>query len=98
MGCVYARTSFIGYIMKILSKVPHWFARSYVPETLDFSSWENIRPLFEQLEQRNLLTLEELEDWLRRRSELLDVIGEEGTMRYIRMTCDTESQEFQKSY
>jgi oligoendopeptidase F len=84
--------------MKILSKVPHWFARSYVPETLDFSSWENIRPLFEQLEQRNLLTLEELEDWLRRRSELLDVIGEEGTMRYIRMTCDTESQEFQKSY
>src|SRR5206468_11956483 len=36
--------------------------------------------------------------WLEDRSELLDVIGEEGTLRYVRMTCDTENKELEKTY
>ncbi len=84
--------------MKILTKIPHSFRRSYVPESIDYSLWERIEPLFRSLDERTLNTAEELESWLRDRSELLDVIGEEGALRYIRMTCDTENKELEKAY
>ena len=32
------------------------------------------------------------------RSELMDVIQEEGSVRYIRMTCDTGNKDLEKSY
>ena len=64
--------------MEVLSKVPHFFRRSYLPATIDFSSWVSVQPWFAQLENRSLENVEELELWLRDRSELMDVIGEEG--------------------
>lgn len=84
--------------MEVLSKVPHAFERSYLPATIDFSSWVSVEPWFTQLENRSLETVEGLELWLKDRSELLDVIGEEGALRYIRMTCDTENKELEKAY
>jgi oligoendopeptidase F len=84
--------------MEVLSKVPHIFKRSFLPATIDFSTWASIEPLFTQLENRPLETVAELESWLKDRSELLDVIGEEGALRYIRMTCDTENKDLEKAY
>jgi oligoendopeptidase F len=84
--------------MEVLSKVPHVFKRSHLPATIDFSSWISVQPWFDQLENRSLENVEELELWLRDRSELLDVIGEEGALRYIRMTCDTENKELEAAY
>lgn len=84
--------------MEVLSKVPHIFKRSFLPSAIDFSTWASVEPLFTQLENRSLETVTELELWLKDRSELLDVIGEEGALRYIRMTCDTENKELERSY
>jgi oligoendopeptidase F len=84
--------------MEVLPKVPHIFQRSHVPSIVDFSSWINIKPLFTQLESRSLDKVDDLEAWLCDRSELLDVIGEEGTLRYIRMTCDTNCKELEQAY
>ncbi len=84
--------------MKMLTRIPHAYARSYVPARLDFSSWENIEPLFQEFGKGPLTTQEQLESWLRHRSELMDVIGEEGALRYIRMTCDTEDKELERDY
>jgi oligoendopeptidase F len=84
--------------MEVLSKVPHVFERSYLPATIDFSSWVSVEPWFAQLENRSLENVEELQLWLKDRSELLDVIGEEGALRYIRMTCDTENKELETAY
>jgi len=84
--------------MEVLSKVPHVFQRSYLPAAIDFSSWSSIESWFAQLESRPLDTVEQAEHWLKDRSELLDVIGEEGSLRYIRMTCDTENKELEKAY
>jgi oligoendopeptidase F len=84
--------------MEILTTIPHAFRRRFLPPLIDFSSWEKIEPFFQKLEGRSLETAEGLETWIRDRSELMDVINEEGSLRYIRMTCDTENLDLKKAY
>jgi oligoendopeptidase F len=84
--------------MEILTQVPHIFARRFLPHAVDFSSWKTIQPFFSELEDRSVDTREALEYWIANRSELTDVINEEGSLRYIRMTCDTEDKELEKAY
>ena len=84
--------------MDILTQVPHAFARKFLPELVDFSLWTKIEPFFLELERRPLDTQAALESWIADRSELMDVINEEGSLRYIRMTCDTENKELEKAY
>jgi oligoendopeptidase F len=84
--------------MEILTTIPHAFRRRFLPPLIDFSSWEKIEPFFQKLEGRSLETTEGLETWIRDRSELMDVINEEGSLRYIRMTCDTENLDLKKAY
>ena len=84
--------------MTVLTNIPHHFKRRFVLAPLDFSEWQNILRLFELLERRPLETTEQLESWLLDRSELMDTIQEEGSVRYIRMTCDTENKDLEKSY
>ncbi len=82
----------------MLTKIPHHFPRKFVPSNLGFSEWKQIAPLFEELETRSLDSVEALQAWVDHRNELMDVIHEEGSLRYIRMTCDTESKELEKAY
>ena len=84
--------------MDVLTHVPHAFARRFLPESVDFSSWSKIQPFFLELESRELDTKAAVESWIADRSELMDVINEEGSLRYIRMTCDTENKELEKAY
>jgi oligoendopeptidase F len=84
--------------MEILTTIPHAFRRRFLPPLIDFSSWEKIEPFFQKLEGRSLETAEGLETWIRDRSELMDVVNEEGSLRYIRMTCDTENLDLKKAY
>ena len=84
--------------MDVLTHVPHAFARKFLLQSVDFSSWPEIKPFFMQLEGRTLDTKAALESWVADRSELMDVINEEGSLRYIRMTCDTENKELEKAY
>jgi len=84
--------------MDMLTHVPHAFKRKLLPERVDFSSWKAIEPFFLELERRNLDTGEAVQSWIADRSELMDVINEEGSLRYIRMTCDTENKELEKAY
>lgn len=64
--------------------------RQLLPESFSFQSWEDLAPYFEELEQRQLGSVAELEKWLRDASELESVISEEASWRQIRMTCDTQ--------
>ncbi|MEW5974647.1 MAG: M3 family oligoendopeptidase [Acidobacteriota bacterium] len=82
----------------MLTHVSREFERKFVPLKLDFASWKNIQPLFESLEARTLNSVGDLENWILDRSELMDVLGEEGALRYIRMTCDTENKELEAAY
>lgn len=65
--------------------------RKYIPAQLDVK-WENLEPLFKELLGRELNSVDELEKWLKDRSELEAALEEDFAWRYIRMTCDTTDE------
>ncbi len=75
----------------------HKKERIYVPANLTIS-WENIEPLFNELVARSIGSVEELEQWLRDRSELEAVLEEDFAWRYIRMTCNTADQKLLEDF
>lgn len=74
------------------------YPRAFVPEDLSFSDPEGVRALYEQLAAREASSAEDLESWLRDWSELRSVIEEEGAVRYILMTRQTDDGEREKAY
>lgn len=75
----------------------HKKTRTYIPEDLEIK-WENLEPLFKELTARPINSVEELEQWLRDRSELEAALEEDFAWRYIKMTCDTTNAELLQSF
>jgi len=71
--------------------------RTYVPQNLEIK-WENLEPLFNELLQRTILTIEELELWLKDKSELEAALEEDFAWRYIRMSCDTANEKLVEDF
>lgn len=63
--------------------------RHFLPESFAFESWEDLRPLFDELKNRPLRSAADLRQWFVDRSELESYLAENFAWRYIRMTCDT---------
>ena len=78
--------------------LPQDFPRHYVSASTDLGSWDSVAPLYEELRKRSLSSPAILEKWLQDWGELEDVLGEEGSLRYIRMTCKTDDPAIEKSY
>lgn len=72
--------------------------RNYLAEDFKITTWEHLKPFFEELLNRELLSKEHLEKWLRDISELDAAISEDACWRQIRMTCDTENKELEEAY
>ncbi|GMV96608.1 MAG: hypothetical protein AMXMBFR83_09700 [Phycisphaerae bacterium] len=66
------------------------YPRRFVPEGADMGDWSAIEPLFEALERRPIETPGQLEGWLLDVSELAACLSEEGSKRYVAMTCQTD--------
>ena len=71
--------------------------RTYIPQDLEIT-WENLEPLFTDLKDRQIDSVATLEQWLRDRSELEAALEEDFAWRYIRMTCDTASEELLQKF
>jgi oligoendopeptidase F len=72
--------------------------RSFLPETLKISSWDDLSPFFEDLANAELAGPEALKTWIARRDELENAISEDLAWRYIKMTCDTADEEAKNAY
>ncbi|MEO3404507.1 M3 family oligoendopeptidase [Mucilaginibacter sp. CAU 1740] len=75
----------------------HKKTRTYIPASLDIK-WENLEPFYKELLDRPINSVEELEKWLRDKSELEAALEEDFAWRYIRMTCDTTSEELLQNF
>jgi oligoendopeptidase F len=64
-----------------------------IPEHQHVHDWESLKPRFEELKDRQILSLSELQVWLKDRSDIEATLQEELGWRYIRQTCDTENLE-----
>jgi len=80
--------------------LPVYRPRTLVPESIDLGNWEAVEPLFDELERRLAAckTVEALEQWIRDSGELAAALDEEGSRRYIAMTCHTENAQAEKAY
>ena len=65
--------------------------RTYIPANLEIK-WENLEPIYQELTDRTINSVEDLEQWLHDRSELEAALEEDFAWRYIRMTCDTTDE------
>lgn len=72
--------------------------RQFVPDDAVLSSWEAIKPYYDQLLDSDLNSAEEVEQWILDLSELEGIVDEEGSRRYIAMTCATDNEEVEKAY
>ena len=80
--------------------LPPAAARKFVPARVDWDNWDEISVLFDQLEERAAEARDAaaLEQWLLDWGELCAALDEEGSKRYIAMTCHTESEEAEGAF
>lgn len=80
--------------------LPAYAPRRFVPGTIDLGEWEQIAPLFDELERRapRCADVETFERWIFDCGELMAALDEEGSKRYIAMTCHTDDAEAERAY
>jgi oligoendopeptidase F len=79
--------------MKLQVNIPTRPARRFLPDNFEVTTWENLKPYFDDLLARNPQNSDEFVDWLKDMSEVSAVLEEDAAWRYIHMTCDTENKE-----
>ena len=74
--------------------------RQFVPADLNTGNWDALAPLFDQLEQQFSAATDaaQLEQTILNWEELSASIAEEGSKRYIAMTCQTEDKTAEQTY
>ncbi|MEP7141655.1 MAG: M3 family oligoendopeptidase [Ferruginibacter sp.] len=73
-------------------------ARHFVPANFTVTDWQNLEPFFKDLLERNIDSIETLDQWLLDQSELEAVISEDACWRQIKMTCDTENKALEEAF
>lgn len=74
------------------------YPRAFVPMSLDVADTRQLAPLFDELSSRAIRSPAELERWLLDLSELMSVIDEFGSRRYIDKSCHTEDPEIERRF
>lgn len=84
----------------ILPELEPYECREFLPADFSLDSWQDLEPYFDRLYELidSAETVEDLEDVLRRYSELDVVAYEEYCRRYVRMTCRTANEIFEEAY
>lgn len=80
------------------ARLPKPYLRRFVPEKADLGDWAQIEPLLNELERRSPHNAKDLEQLLFDYSELGATIYEEAAARRIRMTCQTDNEEYKKAF
>lgn len=71
--------------------------RTYIPQELEIK-WDTLSPILDELVNRPIENVTELEHWLKDKSELEAALEEDFAWRYIRMSCDTANEELVSSF
>ncbi len=79
-------------------QIPARPERKFLPEDFKITTWEELKPYFDELLNREISNTSELRSWLQDRSELESVLSEDAGWRYIRMTRFTDNEEYNKAY
>ena len=78
--------------------VPARPKRSFMPEDFSVDHWEGLQGYFEELESREIGSLDDLRRWFKDRSEIEAILSEDAGWRYINMTRYTDNEEYSSAY
>ena len=67
--------------------------RKFLGEEFELSTWESVKPFYENLVSRSIENVQDLRKFFADRSELESYLSENFAWRYIKMTCDTADKE-----
>jgi oligoendopeptidase F len=79
-------------------QIPTKNKRIFLPDNLVIDSWNKLETFFEDLKNRTISNVAELEKWLRDRSELEAVLEEDMAWRYIKMNINTTDENLAESF
>ncbi|MBS1765134.1 MAG: M3 family oligoendopeptidase [Bacteroidetes bacterium] len=77
-----------------IGKVYH----KYLKPEFSITCWDDLKPYYDDLNNRPLLSEQEMMQWLQDRSELESALQEDFAWRYIRMSCDNTNKTLQQEY
>ncbi|MFN8348166.1 MAG: M3 family oligoendopeptidase [Spirosomataceae bacterium] len=72
--------------------------RKFLGEEFLLTTWELLQPFYENLKSRPIHSVEDLRQWFLDKSELESYLSENFAWRYIRMTCDTAGEQYQREF
>lgn len=72
--------------------------RTYIKPDFSITTWETLKPYFDELLKREIESSQHLQTWLSDYNELSAVISENMAWRYIKMTCDTSNAQLRDSF
>jgi oligoendopeptidase F len=78
--------------------IPQRPARKFLGEEFLLTTWEQLQPFYENLKNRSIHSVGDLRQWFLDKSELESYLSENFAWRYIRMTCDTASEQYQQEF
>lgn len=78
--------------------IPEIKERKFLPKDFAVTTWDAVKPYYDNLRNREINSAEDLRKWFRDRSELEAVLSENLAWRYIKMTCDTTDEKLRESY
>jgi oligoendopeptidase F len=79
--------------METLSSIIAKRPRSFLPENFLVQSWDEMEPLFTELEARDFVDFQSFETWLKDWDEINAVIGEDMRLKYIQTSINTANEE-----
>ncbi|GIW86308.1 MAG: oligoendopeptidase F [Isosphaeraceae bacterium] len=77
---------------------PESYPHRFLPDQVELKRWDQIEPWYLRLLQRPIHSPAELEAWLEDQGELAAAVSQEGTERYIAMTCQTDDPAREAAY
>ena len=72
--------------------------RNFLPKDFSVTTWEELEPYFKKLLEREIVSREDLEQWMKDMSEVEAVVSEDACWRQIRMTCDTTDKLLEEAF
>lgn len=72
--------------------------RHFLPNDFTVTTWEALEPYFINLSNREINSLEDLDEWLKNVSEVEAAISEDACWRQIKMTCDTTDKSLEEAF
>ncbi len=72
--------------------------KRFLKEEIDPHDWSQLKTVFDQLEQREIQSVSELEDWLKDISELDSLLDGTIARLYIDTSCHTDDEEATEKY